>query len=63
MKLVVAVIKPFKLEDVKSARETFGIKGITVNEVQGYGRQLSALRPDAARKASCRCLPWPSCRR
>jgi nitrogen regulatory protein P-II 1 len=39
MKLVVAVIKPFKLEDVKSALETFGIKGITVNEVQGYGRQ------------------------
>ena len=39
MKLVVAVIKPFKLEDVKNALETFGIKGITVNEVQGYGRQ------------------------
>jgi nitrogen regulatory protein P-II 1 len=39
MKLVVAVIKPFKLEDVKSALETFGIKGITVSEVQGYGRQ------------------------
>jgi len=39
MKLVVAVIKPFKLEDVKSALETFGIKGSTVNEVQGYGRQ------------------------
>ena len=39
MKLVVAVIKPFKLEDVKSALETFGIKGITVNEGQVYGRQ------------------------
>jgi nitrogen regulatory protein P-II 1 len=39
MKLVVAVIKPFKLEDEKSALDTFGIKGITVSEVQGYGRQ------------------------
>ena len=39
MKLVTAVIKPFKLEDVKSALETFGVAGITVSEVQGYGRQ------------------------
>lgn len=39
MKLVTAVIKPFKLDDVKTALQTFGIKGITVSEVQGYGRQ------------------------
>jgi nitrogen regulatory protein P-II 1 len=39
MKLVTAVIKPFKLEDVKTALQTFGISGLTVSEVQGYGRQ------------------------
>ena len=39
MKLVVAVIKPFKLEDVKAALETFGVHGLTVSEVSGYGRQ------------------------
>ncbi|HWA68122.1 MAG TPA: P-II family nitrogen regulator [Mycobacteriales bacterium] len=39
MKLVTAIIKPFKLEDVKSALEAFGIAGLTVSEVQGFGRQ------------------------
>jgi nitrogen regulatory protein P-II 1 len=39
MKLVTAVIKPFKLEDVKSALESFGVHGLTVAEVSGYGRQ------------------------
>jgi nitrogen regulatory protein P-II 1 len=39
MKLITAVIKPFKLEDVKTALQTFGITGMTVSEVQGYGRQ------------------------
>ena len=39
MKLVTAVIKPFKLDDVKTALQTFGITGMTVSEVQGYGRQ------------------------
>jgi nitrogen regulatory protein P-II 1 len=39
MKLVTAVIKPFKLEDVKSALQSFGVHGLTVSEVQGYGRQ------------------------
>lgn len=39
MKLLTAVIKPFKLDDVKTALEAFGVKGITVAEVQGYGRQ------------------------
>ncbi len=39
MKLVTAVIKPFKLEDVKSALATLGLNGLTVSEVQGYGRQ------------------------
>ena len=39
MKLVTAIIKPFKLDDVKSALEAFGVAGLTVSEVQGYGRQ------------------------
>jgi nitrogen regulatory protein P-II 1 len=39
MKLVTAVIKPFKLDDVRSALETFGVHGLTVSEVSGYGRQ------------------------
>jgi nitrogen regulatory protein P-II 1 len=39
MKLVTAIIKPYKLEDVKTALETFGSKGLTVGEVNGYGRQ------------------------
>ena len=39
MKLVTAIIKPFKLDDVKSALETFGGHGLTVAEVNGYGRQ------------------------
>ena len=39
MKLVTAVIKPFKLEEVKSALEAYGIQGLTVSEASGYGRQ------------------------
>ncbi len=39
MKLIVAVIKPFKLEDVRSALAKANVKGMTVSEVQGYGRQ------------------------
>jgi len=39
MKLVTAVIKPFKLDDVKSALESFGVQGLTVTEANGYGRQ------------------------
>ena len=39
MRLVTAVIKPFKLDDVKSALQSFGVHGLTVTEVSGYGRQ------------------------
>jgi nitrogen regulatory protein P-II 1 len=39
MKLVTAVIKPFKLEDVKTALAEVGVQGMTVSEVQGFGRQ------------------------
>ncbi|MBB1486530.1 P-II family nitrogen regulator [Oceanospirillum sediminis] len=39
MKLVTAVIKPFKLDDVREALSEIGIQGITVTEVKGFGRQ------------------------
>jgi len=39
MKLVTAIIKPFKLEDVKTALEGRGVHGLTVSEASGYGRQ------------------------
>ena len=39
MRLVTAVVKPFKLDDVKAALEALGVQGMTVSEVQGYGRQ------------------------
>ena len=39
MRLVTAIIKPFKLDDVKDALRTLGVQGMTVSEVQGFGRQ------------------------
>jgi nitrogen regulatory protein P-II 2 len=39
MKLVIAIIKPFKLDDVRNALGQIGIAGLTVTEVKGYGRQ------------------------
>jgi nitrogen regulatory protein P-II 2 len=39
MKLITAIIKPFKLDDVRQAVADIGIQGITVTEVKGFGRQ------------------------
>lgn len=39
MKLITAIIKPFKLDEVKEALKTSGVTGITVSEVKGFGRQ------------------------
>ncbi len=39
MKLIIAVIKPFKLEEVKEALAAVGVEGMTVTEVKGFGRQ------------------------
>jgi nitrogen regulatory protein P-II 2 len=39
MKLITAIIKPFKLEEVRSALTDIGLQGMTVTEVKGYGRQ------------------------
>src|SRR5260370_42103840 len=39
MRLITAVIKPFKLDEVKSALQAFGVRGMTVTEASGYGRE------------------------
>src|SRR3989337_1531817 len=39
MKIVVAIIKPFKLDEVRDALTSIGIQGLTITEVKGYGRQ------------------------
>ena len=39
MKLIVAIIKPFKVDDVKDALKDLGVQGLTVSDVQGFGRQ------------------------
>lgn len=39
MKLVTAIIKPFKVDDVKEALKSIGVQGMTLSEVQGFGRQ------------------------
>jgi nitrogen regulatory protein P-II 2 len=39
MKMVIAIIKPFKLDDVRTALTDLGVQGLTVSEVQGFGRQ------------------------
>ncbi len=39
MKMVMAIIKPFKLEEVRQALDSLGVDGLTVTEVKGYGRQ------------------------
>jgi nitrogen regulatory protein P-II 1 len=39
MKLIVAIIKPFRVDDVKDALKDLGIQGLTISDVQGFGRQ------------------------
>jgi nitrogen regulatory protein P-II 1 len=39
MKLITAIIKPYKLDEVKNALQAFGVQGLTVTEASGYGRQ------------------------
>ena len=39
MKMITAIIKPFKLEDIRESLSAIGISGITVEEVKGFGRQ------------------------
>ena len=44
MKMIMAVIKPFKLEEVREALTPLGIEGMTVSEVKGFGRQKGQAR-------------------
>ena len=39
MKMVTAIVKPFKLDEVREALSTIGVQGVTVTEVKGFGRQ------------------------
>jgi nitrogen regulatory protein PII len=58
MKLVTAIIKPFKLDDVRQALTEIGAQGITVTEVKGFGRSAATPSSTAAPNTS-----WTSCRR
>ena len=58
MKIVMAVIKPFKLEEVRDALTSIGIHGLTVTEVKGYGRQKAIRKSIAAR--NMRSASYPS---
>ena len=44
MKLILAVIKPFKLDEVRTSLDQLGVKGMTVSEANGYGRQKGTHR-------------------
>jgi nitrogen regulatory protein P-II 2 len=57
MKLITAVIKPFKLDEVRQAVADIGIQGVTVTEVQGYGRQLGPVEMYRATERRVDFLP------
>jgi nitrogen regulatory protein P-II 2 len=57
MKLITAVIKPFKLDEVRQAVADIGIQGVTVTEVQGYGRQLGRVEMYRATERRVDFLP------
>jgi nitrogen regulatory protein P-II 2 len=57
MKLITAVIKPFKLDEVRQAVADIGIQGVTVTEVQGYGRQLGRVERYRATEQRVDFLP------
>ena len=59
MKLVTAVIKPFKLDDVKDALATLGVAGMTVTEVQGFGRQGGHSETYRGTEYKCSSRPRP----
>ena len=57
MKMVMAVIKPFKLDDVREALLAMGVEGMTVTEVRGYGRQRGQSDKGAADGAKAEAAP------
>jgi len=54
MKLVTAIIKPFKLDEVREALSAIGVQGITVTEVKGFGRQKGHTELYRGAEVSCR---------
>lgn len=57
MKLITAIIKPFKLDDVREAIANLGVEGLTVSEVKGFGRQkghTELYRGPSTRSTFCR---------
>ena len=57
MKKIEAIIKPFKLEDVKEALSEIGIQGMTVTEVKGFGRQQGHTEIYRGSEYTVDCLP------
>src|SRR5207302_10377551 len=57
MKLVTAIIKPFKLDDVREALTKLGVSGLTVTEVKGYGRQRGHTEIYRGAEYTVNCLP------
>ena len=57
MKKVEAIIKPFKLDEVKEALCEIGVQGMTVTEVKGFGRPRARRRSTAARRTSSTSSP------
>ena len=54
LKIIMAIIKPFKLDEVRDALTAVGVEGLTVSEVKGYGRQRATPRFIAAPSTRCR---------
>jgi nitrogen regulatory protein P-II 2 len=71
MKLITAIIKPFKLEDVREALSEIGVQGMTVTEVKGFGRQKGHTElyrgaeyvVDFLPKIKLDLAEWPPCKR
>ena len=57
MKMITAIIKPFKLEQVRSALEQVGVQGLTQTEVKGYGRQKGHTELYRGAEYKVDCLP------
>jgi nitrogen regulatory protein P-II 2 len=57
MKLVVAIIKPFKLDNIRDALNRVGVQGLTLSEVRGYGRQKGHIEPYRGAEYATSFLP------
>ena len=53
MKLIIAIIKPFKLDEVREALTTLGVAGMTVTEVKGFGRHSTNMGPNIKISVVC----------